>query len=328
MGPFTHYRISFREIMMSSKSVKILLVAVVIFLSLSPGRNLRAGEKLRVVASIPTLKSIAELIGGDNIEAFAIATGYQNPHFVDPKPSFIMKLSRADMFVTTGLDLEVGWAPSLIQSSRNSKIQPGGDGYVDASKGVPLLQVPASSDRAQGDIHVYGNPHYWLDPLRGKQIAQNIFDGLVKLSPENREIFQANLSKFDREIDTRTAAWVKALEKLKGVPIIAYHNEWPYLEERFGFVITDFLEPKPGIPPTPSQLVKVISEVKSKNIPVIISSPYFTTDAADLVSRQTGARLAVLAPSVGAFDGVDTYYDLFDYNVRVLLEALNAPPTN
>jgi len=232
------------------------------------------------------------------------------------------------MFVTTGLDLEIGWAPSLIQSSRNSKIQMGGDGYVDASRGVPLLQVPTSSDRAQGDIHVYGNPHYWLDPIRGKQIARNVFDALVKLSPENREYFEANLAKFHSEIDTRTAAWVKALAPLDGVPIIAYHNEWPYLEERFKFVVTNFLEPKPGIPPTPSQLVKVISEVKSKKIPIIITSPYFTTDAADLVTRQTGARLAVLAPSTEAFEGVDTYYDLFDYNVRVLLEALNSPPTN
>jgi len=305
----------------------LLLSAIATFFPGQPPRA-TAGDRLTVVASVPSLRSIAELVGGEKIEAFAIATGYQNPHFVDPKPSFIMKLSRADMFITTGLDLEIGWAPSLIQSSRNPKIQQGGDGYIDASKGVPLLQVPTSSDRAQGDIHVYGNPHYWLDPLRGKQIAQNIFDGLVKLSPENREYFAANLAKFDREIDTRTAAWVKSLEPLNGVPIIAYHNEWPYLEERFKFVVTDFLEPKPGIPPTPSQLVKVIAEVKAKKIPIIISSPYFTTEAADLVSRQTGARLAVLAPSVGAFDGVDTYYDLFDYNVRVLLEALNSPPTN
>ncbi len=313
---------------MVSRILNILFISTIASLAFTPASPLRAGDRLRVVTSLPTLKSIVALVGGEKVEVSAIATGYQNPHFVDPKPSFIMKLSRADMFVTTGLDLEIGWAPSLIQSSRNSKIQMGGDGYVDASRGVPLLQVPTSTDRAQGDIHVYGNPHYWLDPIRGKQIARNVFEALVKLSAENREYFEANLNRFDSEIDTRTAAWEKALAPLDGVPIIAYHNEWPYLEERFKFVVTDFLEPKPGIPPTPSQLVKVISEVRAKKIPVIITSPYFTTDAAELVTRQTGARLAVLAPSVEAFEGVDSYYDLFDYNVKVLLEALNSPPSN
>ncbi len=288
----------------------------------------QAGDKLTVVASLQSLKSIAELVGGDKVDAFAIATGYQNPHFVDPKPSFIMKLSKADIFITTGLDLETGWVPSLLQSSRNGKIQPGGDGYVDASAGIALLQVPSSSDRAQGDIHVYGNPHYWMDPLRGKQIAKNICEKLVKLSPENQAYFSANLKRFEEEIDRRTAEWVKKLSPLRGVPVIAYHNEWPYMEERFGFTIEDFLEPKPGIPPTPSQLVKVISTVKSKKIPIIITSPYFMLDAAEMVSKETGARIAVLATSVGAFDGVNTYYDLFDYNVGVLLKVLSQPPVH
>jgi len=313
---------------MSDRILKFLLGCIIAFFAIAPLRLADAGDKITIVASVPSLKSIAELVGGERVEAFAIATGYHNPHFVDPKPSFIMKLSRADIFITTGLDLEIGWAPSLIQSSRNSKIQMGSDGYVDASHGVPLLQVPSSTDRSQGDIHIYGNPHYWLDPLRGKTVAQNIYDGLVRVSPDDREYFASNLAIFDSEIDKRTAAWEKALEPLIGVPVIAYHNEWPYLEERFKFVITDFLEPKPGIPPTPSQLVKVISAVKKKNLPIIISSPYFTTEAAELVSRQTGARFAVLAPSVEAFDGITTYYDLFDYNVRVLLEALNSPPTH
>lgn len=295
------------------------LVVALLFAAPSPAMS---GGKLTVVASLPTFRSIAGLVGGEKVDAFAIATGYQNPHFVDPKPSFIMKLSKADMFITTGLDLESGWVPSLLQSSRNGKIQPGGDGYVDASAGITLLQVPSSGDRAQGDIHLYGNPHYWMDPLRGKQIARTICDKLVQLSPENAEYFNANLKRFDEEIDARTAAWEKKLSALKGTSLIAYHNEWPYFEERFGFTITDYLEPKPGIPPTPGQLMKVISEVKSKKIPLIITSPYFTLDAAELVSRQTGAQVAVLATSVGAFEGVESYYDLFDYNADVLLKAL------
>jgi zinc/manganese transport system substrate-binding protein len=282
-----------------------------------------AGEKLIVVASLPALKSIAELVGGDKVEASAIASGYQNPHFVDPKPSFIMKLSKADVFITTGLDLETGWAPGLLQSSRNGRIQPGSDGYVDASSGIKLLQVPSTGDRAQGDIHIYGNPHYWMDPLRGKQIARTIADKFEKLSPGDAEYFEANLKKFDVEIDRRTAAWVQQLAPLKGASVIAYHNEWVYFEDRFGFTIVDFLEPKPGIPPTPSSLVKVISTIREKKVPVIITSPYFTLDAAEMVAGQTGARIAVLATNVGAFDGVSSYYDLFDYNVRVLLGALS-----
>ena len=299
------------------------LCTLMLFVILTMPADAPAGDKVTVVASIPSLKSIAELVGGDKVDAFAIATGYQNPHFVDPKPSFIMKLSKADLFITTGLDLESGWVPSLLQSSRNGKIQPGGDGYVDASAGITLLHVPSSSDRAQGDIHLYGNPHYWMDPLRGKQIAKTIYEKLVRISPENAEYFSANLKRFDEEIDSRTAAWEKKLAPLRGVPLIAYHNEWPYLEERFGFTIVDFLEPKPGIPPTPSQLMKIISTIKSKKIPLIITSPYFTLDAAELVSRQTGTQVAVLATSVGAFDGIANYYDLFEYNVGVLLKAMD-----
>lgn len=299
------------------------LIALILLFLLPTGSVATAGDQLNVVASLPTLKSIAELIGGDKINAFAIATGYQNPHFVDPKPSYILKLSKADMFITVGLDLEIGWVPSLLQSSRNAKIQPGGEGYVDASKGIKLLQVPSTVDRAKGDIHVYGNPHYWLDPLRGKQIASNVCETLMKLSPENGEYFLANLEEFNNQIDQKTAGWVKKMAPFKGLPIIAYHNEWPYLEERFGFTILDYLEPKPGIPPTPGQLVKVISTMKSNKVPIIITSPYFTMDAAELVARQTGATIAVLAPSVEAEPEIKTYYDLFDYNVDLLLGSLN-----
>src|ERR1041385_7617309 len=180
----------------------------------------KADSKIKVVTSLPDLKSIAELIGGDKVEVFAIATGFQNPHFVDPKPSYILKLSKADMFVTVGLDLETGWVPPLLNSARNAKIQKGGDGYVDASVNVPLLQVPSSVNRAEGDIHIYGNPHYWIDPIRGKQIALAIYNGLVKLFPENQNYFQANLKAFNDKIDTKTKEWVAKMAPYKGSKII------------------------------------------------------------------------------------------------------------
>ena len=277
-------------------------------------------SKISVVTTIADLKSIAEMIGGDKVDVFSIATGYQNPHFVDPKPSYIIKLSHADLFVTVGLDLETGWAPQLLASSRNLKIQKGTGGYVDASAGVTLLQIPAGINRAEGDIHIYGNPHYWLDPVNGKQIAKNICAGFERVSPENKVYFETNLQAFIDKIDTKLKEWSSKMMSMKGAKIIAYHNEWCYFEERFGLKIVDFLEPKPGIPPSPSQLVKIIGEVKRDNIRIIISSPYFTTSSAEVVSRQTGAKTVVLATSVAAFENVKNYFDLFDTNINKLLE--------
>jgi len=281
-----------------------------------------AKDKLRVVTSLPDLKSIAELIGGDKVDVFAIATGFQNPHFVDPKPSYILKLSKADLFATVGLDLETGWVPPLLNSARNAQILKGGAGYVDASTNVPLLQVPASVNRGEGDIHIYGNPHYWLDPENGKIIARNIYEALVRLSPEDQAYFEANLEKFNEQIDAKIKEWAATMLPFKRTKIIAYHNEWPYFEQRFGLQIVDFLEPKPGIPPTPSQLAKVISEMKRDNIKVVITSPYFTADSADLVARNAGGKVVTLATSVGADPSIKTYFDLFDYNVAKMVEAL------
>ncbi|HKR07414.1 MAG TPA: metal ABC transporter substrate-binding protein [Bacteroidia bacterium] len=297
---------------------KIILLAAILSLVF---RESNAG-KIKVVTTLMDLKSITEFIGGDKTEVFSIATGYQNPHFVDPKPSYIIKLSTADMFVTIGLDLETGWSPSLLASSRNKKIQKGNPGYVDASEGVTLQQVPSSINRAEGDIHAFGNPHYWLDPVNGKVIARNICDGLIRVSPENKSFFEANLLAFNAKIDMKLKEWQAKIAPYKGTKIIAYHNEWCYFENRFGLKIVDFLEPKPGIPPTPSQLVKIISKVKANNIKVIITSPYFTTSSSEVVSKQTNAKTVVLATSVGAFDNIKNYFDVFDYDIGKIVEVL------
>lgn len=233
-----------------------------------------------------------------------------------------MSLTNADLFVTVGLDLETGWSPQLLTSSRNNKIQKGSAGYVDASIGVNLLQVPSAINRAEGDIHIYGNPHYWLDPLNGKVIARNICNGLERVSPENKAYFESNLTAFNTMIDAKMKQWLAAMAPYRGAKLIAYHNEWCYFENRFGLKIVDFMEPKPGIPPTPSQLVKVINEVNTNHIKVIISSPYFTTSSSDVVAKETGVKVLTLATSAGAFDGVKNYFDLFEYNVRQLVSAL------
>src|SRR5215471_14268473 len=195
---------------------------------------------IKVVTTTTDLKSITEFVGGNKVSVSAIATGYQNPHFVDPKPSYIISLSSADLFVTVGLDLEIGWSPQLLASSRNTKIQKGAPGYVDASIGIPLLQVPISANRAEGDIHIYGNPHYWLDPMNGKIIARNITDGLERVDPSNRTFYETNLKNFDDQVDAKMKEWQAKMAPFRGTMLIAYHNEWVYFETRFGLKIVDF----------------------------------------------------------------------------------------
>src|SRR5580765_8451450 len=195
------------------------------------------GATIKVVTTLMDLKSITEYVGGDKVSVTSIATGYQNPHFVDPKPSYIINLSNADLFVTIGLDLETGWSPQLLASSRNTKIQKGAAGYVDASDGIGLLQVPTSANRAEGDIHIYGNPHYWLDPLNGKVIGRNIANGLERVDPSNKATYETNLQAFFKKIDDKMREWQSKMAAFKGAKIIAYHNEWVYFETRFGLNI-------------------------------------------------------------------------------------------
>ncbi|MEO8568251.1 MAG: metal ABC transporter substrate-binding protein [Ginsengibacter sp.] len=300
---------------MKVKSIVLIYCLLNIFCGLKAGT-------IKVVTTTTDMKSIAEMIGGNKVSVSSIATGYQNPHFVDPKPSYIISLSNADIFVTVGLDLETGWSPQLLASSRNSKIQKGSPGYIDASEGVGLLQVPSSANRGEGDIHIYGNPHYWLDPLNGKVIGRNIANGLERIDPANKNFYEANLRDFFSKINTKMVEWQEKMAPFKGSKIIAYHNEWVYFEKRFGLEIVDFMEPKPGIPPSPSQLVKVIKEVKANDIKVIISSPYFTTSSSDVVAKQTGVKELTLATSTGAFPAIKNYFDLFDYDIDRITSTL------
>ncbi len=286
--------------------------------------SLYSAKKLKVVTSLTDLASIAREIGGDYVDAFSIARGYQDPHFVDAKPSFMIKLQKADMFVQVGLGLEIGWVPPLLDGSRNPDILPGGKGYVDASQGIPLLKVPVGDPatlRAQGDIHAAGNPHYWLDPARGKIIARNIYNGLVRLMPEHQQEFRANLEKFNATIDRKLQEWQEKMKPYRGAKIVAYHDSWPYFEERFGVHIVTFIEPKPGIPPTPKHLVKVIKTMRQNDAHVIIISPYYNKKSSELVASKTDGIVVELASSVGSFPEVKTYFDLFDYNIHKLIEA-------
>jgi ABC-type Zn uptake system ZnuABC Zn-binding protein ZnuA len=308
--------------MKTSNSWFALFVAISIVVGCFDGAF--ANKKINVVTTLPVFKDIAERIGGDKVQVEALAKGYQDPHFVDAKPSFIVKMNQADLFIWAGLDLEVGWAPPLVEGARNAKILWGAVGNLDVSKGIPLLEIPqvaAAQLRAGGDLHVYGNPHYWLDPERGKIIAQNIYERLAQLSPAKQAYFKANFDRFKWELDKKIAEWLKKLEPYRGKKIVAYHNSWPYFEERFGLEIVDFIEPKPGIPPSPAHLVSVIQTMKQLNIKVIIIEPYYDNKPAQSVASRTDAVVVPIATSVEAYKDIQSYFDLFDYNVNALVEA-------
>jgi zinc/manganese transport system substrate-binding protein len=284
-------------------------------------------ERLRVVATIPDLADIARQVGGDRVEVESIAVGVQDPHYVDPKPSFVVKLNRADVFIQVGLDLEIGWAPPLLNQSRNSRIQKGGEGYIDASEVVEILERPTVPvTRAEGDIHIYGNPHYWLDPINGKHIARRLADTFARLRPGWAAEFEAGRSRFAERIDAALAGWLSRLEPYRGRAVIAYHNSWPYFTRRFGIRVAGFIEPKPGIPPSPRDLVRVIDLMRSQGIETIVNTVYYDDKPSRFVAEKTGARSITLATSVGGAPGVSDYFDLFEHNVGLLVAALSGNP--
>jgi len=281
-------------------------------------------DRLRVVATIPDLADIARQVGGDRVEVESIAVGVQDPHYVDPKPSFVVKLNRADVFIQVGLDLEIGWVPPLLNQSRNSRIQRGGEGYIDASESVEILERPTGPiSRAQGDIHIYGNPHYWLDPINGKRIAARLAGAFAGLRPAWAAEFEAGRAKFTERIDAALDGWLSRLRPYEGREVIAYHNSWPYFARRFSIEVAGFIEPKPGIPPSPRDLVRAIDLIRNHRIQAIVHTVYYDDKPSRFVAEKTGARLVTLATSVGGAPGVQDYFDLFEYNVRLLVAALS-----
>jgi zinc/manganese transport system substrate-binding protein len=297
------------------KRLFLILLLILTFFNLS-------SAKLKVVATTRDLASIASFIGKDRIELDYIAKGYQDPHFVDPKPSYLLKLRDADLLVAVGLELEVGWLPALIKDSRNSKII-SGQGYLDASQGVQVLEKPTGQiTRAEGDVHPFGNPHYWLDPENGKIIARNIAEKLSQLDPANSEFYQINLDDFQRRIDEKLKEWQKLMEPFQGAEVITYHRTRGYFANRFGLVIAGEIEPKPGIPPTPSHTLEIINRIKADKIKVILAEPFYDLKTPESIALKTGAKVLVLPSSVGGVKGAEDYFQLFDYNINLLIQNL------
>jgi zinc/manganese transport system substrate-binding protein len=273
----------------------VAVLAAAMLVSLAGALPARAQEKVRVVATLPVLAELAKSVGGDKVEVQAIASPVQDPHFVDAKPSYILAASRADVWIEAGMDLEVGWAPLVREGSRNARIQKGGEGFVDASTHVRKLDVPPGGvDRSRGDVHPYGNPHYWLDPLNAVPITADIALALARVDPANAGYYTDRRRAFLAELDRRMGGWRSRMEPLRGVPIVSYHQSFEYLARRFGVVVVGKLEPKPGIPPSPSHLARLIEQMKSRGAKLILVEPYYEKKNPQLVSRETGATVVEL----------------------------------
>jgi zinc/manganese transport system substrate-binding protein len=282
-------------------------------------------KKLNVVTSTTDLASLAQEVGGDKIDVDSIAKGYQDPHFVEAKPSFLLKLRRADLLITVGLDLEIGWLPPLVTQSGNSKVQVGGSGYLDASRFAQILDKPAGRvTRAEGDVHPLGNPHYWLDPENGRRIAKGIADKFAEIDPGDRAYFDQRFNDFNKRLTDAEKRWDAEMAPFKGRKVVTYHKSWPNFAEHFGLDVVGYIEPRPGIPPTPSHTLELIGQMKRENVKLVLVEPYFDLKTPNSIGAATGAKVLVMLPSVGGEPDVTNYLQLFDHDLNLLMQALNA----
>ena len=287
-----------------------------------PG-TVRAAGPLNVVTATEDLAAIAREVGGDKIKAESLARGYQDPHFVEAKPSFVLKLNKADLLIAVGRELEIGWLPPLITQSRNARIQPGGDRYLDASLTCRILEIPTGQiTRAMGDVHPAGNPHYWLDPENGKRIAKAIEGKLAAISPGDAAYFAQHEEDFEKRVSEGEKRWLSMMAPYKGTKVVTYHRSWPNFAERFGLEVIGYVEPKPGIPPSPSHTLEVIQEMKRQNVKIIMVEPYFDLKTPNSIARETGAKVLVMPPSVGGEKEITDYITLFDYDMKLLVDAI------
>ncbi len=279
-------------------------------------------SKLNVVAATEDLASLSREVGGDKISAESIARGYQDPHFVEPKPSFLLKLMKADLLVVVGLELEIGWLPPLITQSRNPRIQVGANGYLDVSRYCKILEIPTGQiTRAMGDVHPLGNPHYWLDPDNGRRIAKALEQKFSEMRPADAAYFAQRYDDFDKRLSEAEKRWDAAMAPYHGRKVITYHRSWPNFAERFGLDVVGYVEPKPGIPPTPSHTLEVINTMKREGIKLILVEPYFDLRTPNSIALATGGKVLVLLPSVGGVKEVTNYFQLFDYDIKLLTDA-------
>jgi zinc/manganese transport system substrate-binding protein len=284
-----------------------------------------AEAALNVVTTTSDLASIVSEVGGDKIAVESLARGYQDPHFVEAKPSFVLKLNKADLLVVVGRDLEIGWLPALINQARNARIQPGADGYFDASLTVKILDLPTGQlTRAMGDVHPLGNPHYWLDPENGRAIAKAVQAKLSQKDPANAPYYAQRAADFDRRLSEAQQRWKSMMAPYKGIKVVTYHRSWANFADAFGIDVIGYVEPKPGIPPTPQHTLDVIQAMRAQGIKLIIVEPYFDSKTPNSIASQTGGNVLVLPPSVGGVPAASDYLKLFDTNISLLVGAIKS----
>jgi ABC-type Zn uptake system ZnuABC Zn-binding protein ZnuA len=282
-----------------------------------------AQRQLKVVTSTTDLADLAGEVCGNRCQVVHISEGYQDPHFVEAKPSFILQLRNADVFAFVGLDLEIGWMPLLLQGARNPRINAGGTGYLDVSRAIRVLDRPTGNvDRSQGDVHPAGNPHYWLDPENGRRIARLFRDRFSQLAPADAPVFARNYTAWEARLNAAERAWAPQIAQIRGKPVVAWHTSWRYFAEYNGMNIVGFMEPKPGVPPSPSHLAGLIATVRRTGARVIVMEPYYDRRTADFVAQRTGARVLVLPPSVGGTRTITDYIQLMQYDVGQLAAAV------
>jgi zinc/manganese transport system substrate-binding protein len=303
-----------------SKSFSFVLAAIVCVTLLLPSSA--EAKKLKVITTLTDLASLTQEVGGDKIDVEALAKGYQDPHFVEPKPSFLLKLRNADLLVLVGLDLEIGWLPPLITQSGNGKIQPGGQGYLDASQFAEILEIPQGNvTRAEGDVHPLGNPHYWLDPNNGRRIAKGIANKLSEMDPPDQAYFQQREQDFEKRLADADKKWIAQMAPYRGRKVVTYHRSWPNFAKHFGLDVIGYIEPRPGIPPTPSHTIELVNQMKRENVKIELIEPYFDLKTPNSIASMTNGKVVVMMPSVGGKPEITDYFKLFDYDIGLLTKA-------
>jgi zinc/manganese transport system substrate-binding protein len=281
-----------------------------------------AAARIRVVTSTTDLKALTEVVGGGLVEVDSLARGNQNPHDLEIRPSQMVKLRRADLVILNGLELDA-WAEVSIQGAHNPRLIPGAPGRVDASIGIPVLEVPEGKiDRSMGDVHPAGNPHYTLDPGMAPIITANIVEGLARVAPEQRAAFEQGRHAFLAKLEPAMTEWARTMAPFKGAKLVVDHSQWSYFFARYGLVLAGTVEERPGIPPAPGHLVRLAAQMKADGVKALILEPWGDRKLADRLAADTGARVVALAPGAGAVKGTEAYVDWIAYNVNTLAQAL------
>jgi zinc/manganese transport system substrate-binding protein len=294
-------------------------LALTILTALSLGPHL-AHAKIRVVTSIETLAAIARHVGGERLTVQALGKGYSDPHFIEPKPSLVTVLNQADLLAYVGLDLEIGWLPGLVTQSRNPRIQLGSPGNFDCSSVIPVLDVPTQKlDRSLGDIHPRGNPHYWIPPDNALQLAQEFASRLTRIDPQGAAAYASGLARFRGEINRRAAQWRDQAAPLRGQKVVTYHKSWSYVSAWLGLIEIGYVEPKPGVPPSPRHIANLIAYMKREGAKRVLLEMFYPRRTADMVAHQAEAKLLVMPSDVGAFPQITDYFKLVDAILEMLL---------